>query len=188
MVRAVILADLSPALGPLLVAAWLLAFAGFEKLERPAPTALALARAGLRVPDWCVRVLGVVEVALAVAAGALGGPAGWAVAGLYLGFAAFTTRQVLQARATGEAADCGCFGDSAAPVGWSHVALNLALAAAGGLAGVVGADGIGGGRGAAVASAATVLLALVAATGTRALLTDLPAVRALGRATPSSES
>lgn len=180
-----LLADLSPALGPLLVAAWLLAFAGFEKLERPAPTALALARAGLRVPDWTVRGLGAVEVALAVVAGALGGPAGWAVAGLYLGFAAFTTRQVLQVRATGEAADCGCFGETAAPVGWSHVVVNVALAAAAALAGVVGADGIGGIDGAAVATGATVLLALVAATGVRALLTDLPAVRALGRAVPS---
>ncbi len=173
-------ATLSPALGPLLVAALLLLAAGLEKLERPAPTALALGRGGLRVPDVAVRGLGVVEIAVGLAAAALGGVVGIAVAVLYLGFAGFTARQVLQARRTGEAADCGCFGDAEAPVGWTHVVVNLLLAAAGLTAAAVGADGlVGSGSWAVVPVAA---LALVGAYGVRAALTDLPALRALGRA------
>lgn len=183
MVGDVLVATVSPALGPLLVAAWLLLWAGWEKIDRPAPTALALGRAGLRVPDVAVRGLGTVEVLVGLAAGAVGGATGLLVAVLYLGFAGFTTRQVLQARSTGEAADCGCFGDTAAPVGWTHVVVNVLLAAAGVVVAATGAAGVAAGPvGPAVAVA---LLALVAAYGLRAVLTDLASVRAL--MTPRTE-
>ncbi|HEU5152077.1 MAG TPA: MauE/DoxX family redox-associated membrane protein [Iamia sp.] len=181
-----VLASLSPALGPLLVAGLLLVAAGLAKLDRSAPTALALARAGLRVPDGAVRALGVVEVAAGLAAGGLGGPAGIVVAALYLGFACFTARQVLQARG-GEAADCGCFGEAAAPVGWTHVVVNVLLAAGAVAAVVVGADGVAAATGdQPVATLAVLGLAAVAAAGVRALLTDLPAVRALLGPAPGS--
>lgn len=175
-----IVASLSPALGPLLVAAVLLAVAGVAKLRRPAPTGLALARTGLPGSDPLVRLLGLVEVASALAAAAVGGVAAVPVVVLYLGFAAFTAVQVRRAAATGEAADCGCFGDADAPVGGTHVGVNLALAAAAVAAAAVGADGvIGAVGGDAGPTVAVVALALVAAAGVRALLTDLAAVRAL---------
>lgn len=168
-----------PTLGPLLVAAAVLAVAGVAKLRRPAPTGLALARLGLPGSDGVVTALGLVEVVAAGAAAALGGPFALPVAVLYLGFAAVTAAQIRAARGSGTAADCGCFGDRSAPVGPIHVAVNVALAIAAG-AGVVG-DGaglIGGLTDAPGATALTALLALVGAAGVRGLLTDLPAARA----------
>lgn len=174
------LATLSPALGPLVVGALLLAVAGVAKLRRPAPTGLALARLGLPGSDPLVRLLGLVEVASAVAAVAVGGMAAVPVAVLYAGFALFTAVQVRRAAATGETADCGCFGDADAPVGWTHVVVDLLLAGAATAAVAVGADGVAGAMGSSAAGTVAVLaIAAVAATGVRALLTDLPSVRAL---------
>lgn len=175
-----IVATLSPALGPLVVASLLLAVAGVAKLRRPAPTGLALARLGLPGSDPLVRGLGTLEVAASVAAVALGGVAAAPVAVLYAGFALFTAAQVRRAAATGETADCGCFGDVDAPVGWTHVVVNVLLAAAAAAATALRIDGIGGAAGSsAMATASVLLVAVVAAAGVRALLTDLPAVRAL---------
>lgn len=179
MVMPMVLAEVSPALGPLLVAALLLVVAGWEKLGRPAPTALALARAGVRVPDAAVQLLGLVEIVVAAVAVVAGGVAGAAVAVLYLGFAGFTARQVVVARATGEAADCGCFGDSSAPVGWTHVVVNVLLAVGGVAAAVAGAEGLAA---AGWPAAAVCVVAAIAAVGVRGLLTDLPRVQALRRA------
>jgi hypothetical protein len=176
----VVVASLSPALGPLVVAALLLAVAGIAKVRRPAPTGLALARLGLPGSDLLVRLLGAVEVVASVGAVAVGGIAAVPVAVLYLGFAVFTAVQVRRAAATGETADCGCFGAGDAPVGWTHVVVNGALAAAAVAAVAVGADGVAGALGSdGPATVAVVALAAVAATGTRAVLTDLPAVNAL---------
>lgn len=180
MVRRVVVASLSPALGPVLVGSLLLLPAGFAKVERPAPTALALARAGLRVPDWAVRLFGLGEAALAMAVVAEGGPAGIALAVLYLAFAVFTARQVVVARRTGETADCGCFGDDSAPVGWTHVAVNLTLAAAAVTAAAVDVPGFAEAREDGTwPLAAVYAMAAVAAMGVEALLTDLPRLRAL---------
>jgi hypothetical protein len=183
MVGGVVLASLSPALGPLLVAALLLVPAGTAKLRRPAPTGLALARLGLPGSDPVVRALGIVELVAAAAAVVVGGVAAVPVAVLYAGFALFTAAQVRRAATTGEAADCGCFGDDAAPVGWIHVAVNGALVAAALAALAVGAEGVVAVIGdQPVATVAVVGLAAVAAGGVRGLLTDLPAVRALAAA------
>jgi hypothetical protein len=150
------------------------------KLRRPAPTGLAMARLGLPGTDPVVRLLGALEVVGAAAALVLGGVAALAVAVLYLGFAGVTAAQVRQAARTGEAADCGCFGDDSAPVGWTHVVVNVLLAVAAGAATAVGADGLPGALDASAApTVAVVAVALVAAAGVRAVLTDLAAVRAL---------
>lgn len=179
-----ILASLSPALAPLLVAASVLATAGVAKLRRPAPTGLALARAGLPGSDPAVRALGTAEVAAAVLAALVGGPAALLVVAAYLGFAAFTAAQVARERRGGDAADCGCFGDRSAPVGPLHVGVNLALAAGAAWAAAVGSEGLvaalADDPGAAVVTAA---LALVGAAGVQALLTDLPRLRAMQAAT-----
>lgn len=180
------LASLSPATAPLVVAAALLASAGAAKLRRPAPTGLALARVGLPGSDGAVRALGAVELVVAAAAVALGGPVAAAVAVLYAGFAAFTTVQVARARRTGVAADCGCFGSDGAPVDATHVTVNVALAAGASWAAVAPADGVAGWADAPLAAAVTVVLALVAAVGTRAVLTELATVRALVALEPPS--
>jgi hypothetical protein len=176
----VITASLSPATGPLLAAAAVLAVAGLAKLRRPAPTGLALARLGLPGTDPVVRALGALELAAAALATVVGGWAAAPVALLYLGFAAVSATQVRRAARTGEVADCGCFGDSSAPVGWSHVLVNLALAGAAAAADVTGAAGVVAGLGdAPVATVAVALLAVLGAYGIQAVLTDLPALRAL---------
>ncbi len=182
-----IVASLSPATGPLLAAAALLAVAGRAKLRRPAPTGLALARLGLPGSDGVVRLLGVVELAAGAAAVLVGGWLALPVAALYLGFAAVSAAQVRRAARTGEAADCGCFGDSSAPVGWSHVAVNLLLAVAAGVAAAQGADGLVAGLGdAPAATVGVAALAALAAWGIEAVLTDLPALRAWRTAAESA--
>ncbi len=180
MVRSVVVASLSPAYGPLLVGALLLLPAAYAKIERPAPTALALARLGVRVPDGAVRLLGAAEAVVAAAVVIAGGPAGIALAALYLGFAAVSARQVVVARRTGEAADCGCFGDDSAPVGWTHVLVNLAFVAAGATAAALDVPGIAAALDEGVGVVAAVgALAAIGAMGVQALLTDLPRLRAL---------
>ncbi len=174
-----IVASISPATGPFLAAVALLAVAGAAKLRRPAPTGLALARLGLPGSDPTVRTLGAVELVVAGAAAVVGGWLALPVALLYAGFALVSTAQVRLAARTGEAADCGCFGDHSAPVGWSHVALNLALAGAAAVAALTAADGLAAAGDAPVATLAVAGLAGLAAWGTEALLTDLPALRAL---------
>lgn len=178
------LASLSPALAPLLVAAAVLASAGVAKLRRPAPTGLALARAGLPGSDPVVRAIGGAEVAVAVLAALVGGPTGFLVVAAYLAFAAFSASQVARARRGGEAADCGCFGDSSAPVGPLHVGVNLALAAGAAWAAVVGSEGLVSALADDPGAAAlTALLVVVAAAGVQALLTDLPRLQAIEAAT-----
>jgi len=178
----VIVASLSPATGPLVAAAVLLAGAGVAKLQRPAPTGLALARAGLPGSDLVVRTLGHTEITIAIAAALLGGWLAAPLALAYLGFAAFTTLQLRAAATRGEPADCGCFGDHSAPLGRSHVAINLLVAAAALWAVASSADGlIDAGSESPVAAVAITALAVVAAFGVRALLTDLPALEARRR-------
>ncbi|HXH55768.1 MauE/DoxX family redox-associated membrane protein [Iamia sp.] len=179
IVISVIVASLPLATGPLVAAAFVLAVAGAAKLRRPAPTGLALARAGLPGSDPIVRALGAAEVVVAAGTVALGGPWAAPLALLYVGFAAFTTLQVVSARRTGEVADCGCFGERSAPVGATHVAANLALAAIGLWALVAPTAGVAASLDASLgATVGVVALGLLAAAAIRALLTDLPALTA----------
>jgi hypothetical protein len=88
-----------------------------------------------------VRLLGVVEIAIALAALALGGAIPAALlAASYAGFAWFARRLERRSRGT---ADCGCFGAGSAPVGPVHVGVNLVLAALAALAVAWPTDGIG---------------------------------------------
>lgn len=113
--------------GPFFAAALLLAVAGAIKVGRPAATRVALRSAGL--PDGAVdaRLLGVVELAIAVLALAVGGRTGAGLVALaYLGFAGFSLLVMRRARGR---ASCGCFGSSDAPLGVLHVVIDGLLAA-----------------------------------------------------------
>jgi hypothetical protein len=118
---------MSPFAGPLFAASLLLGVAGIGKVLRPDATRVALRSAGLPNDPWSARLLGAVEFAAALGAVVVGG---WLhasfVTAFYLGFAWFSWR--LDNRTRGQAS-CGCFGDSSAPVGRVHVAVNLAVAA-----------------------------------------------------------
>ena len=114
-----------------LMAAVLLGAAGAAKAVAPEPAAAALAR--LRQPHarWAVRVLGVVELAVAVGAFVLGGPApAIALTVLYAEFAVVATAMVR----SGSTLSCGCFGRVEMPATWRHVIVNIAAAVAGAVA------------------------------------------------------
>jgi len=131
---------MSAVAGPFFAAAGLLGVAGAAKVARPSSTVRALRAAalpgtatgeGLGAPV-AGRLLGVVEVAVAVAALALGGRAtAGLVAATYAGFALFTARLL---RTAGAGADCGCFGAETSPASSIHIVVNLVIAAIAGLA------------------------------------------------------
>lgn len=173
--------------GPVWIAAIVLAVAGSWKLVEPGPARDALR--ALRLPPGIavlatrstvpVRLLGAAEVALAVVVVASGGrvaPVLLSVA--YLGFALVAERL----RRTPGGASCGCFGQRSTPPGLLHVAVNILAAGV-----ALGAAGLGT---PSLAFAARTLpgglvpvgfSALVGAAGVVALLTVLPEVRAAGR-------
>jgi len=117
-----------PALtGPALVAAALLAMAGAQKLVDPTMTIGALRALGLPSSARLVRAGSAAELALGLAAIVAGGTAlWWGVALSYVLFAAFVTAALRRGTMIGS---CGCFGREETPPHWSHVALNMALAA-----------------------------------------------------------
>jgi hypothetical protein len=120
--------------GPYLAAALLLVAAGLAKVRRPADTAVALRRAGLRVPDWAVRAGAGAEVATGCWAFTSGRLAAGAVALSYLGFAGFVA---LALRRGSPVSSCGCFGSGDkmdSPPTVTHAVLNLAAAAVAGWA------------------------------------------------------
>lgn len=113
--------------GPLFAAALLLGGAGAAKVARPGSAERALRTAGLPAPGGSGRLLGLVEVTIAVGVLVIGGPVPAALLGLsYAGFAAFSHR--LRARG-GSGASCGCFGETRRPVTGVHLALNGVVAA-----------------------------------------------------------
>jgi hypothetical protein len=132
-----------------------LAFAGISKVRRPLATRPAAAALGLPRSRAAVRVLGAVEVAIAVVALAVGGAAAAAVAVVYGALTVAAWR--LLARSPGTA--CGCLGTSDAPVTVVHVVVNVAamlvavLATAQGSPLTAAGDGIWA-RGALIALAA----------------------------------
>jgi hypothetical protein len=129
--------------GPFLSAAALLALGGLFKARRPAPTARALADAGLAALSPLARPLGAVEVVVGICAIASDSRlAAGLVAAFYLGFAGFVALSLFRATPVG---DCGCFGETDAPPTAVHLVLDLAAA------GVAGAVAIGSGGGLAQA-------------------------------------
>jgi hypothetical protein len=113
------------------VTAWaasiLVVGSGLGKLRRPLPASRALATAGFPSGVGMVRALGLAEAAVgggfALRPGVV---SGMALAGLYVGFAAFLV--VLLRRP--DASLCGCLGDRFAPPSPLHVALDVAAAGA----------------------------------------------------------
>ena len=169
---------MSLAVGPFDVAAALLAAAGASKVLAPQDTAVALRAAGIPTPPLLVRVGGLAEALIGVAAIATGS---WITAVLvgasYAGFAAF----VLVARRGGTPlASCGCFGKADTPPTRLHVVVNLGAVAASvavaldpgpGLAGVL--------RRQPLAGVPFVLLVVIGAALAYLALTSLPRVLAL---------
>ncbi len=116
-----------PALtAPALVAALLLALAGAQKLLDPTMTVGALRALRLPASPAVVRAGSAVELALGVAAVAVGGAAlWWAVAASYQAFSAL----VVAAQPKGpNIGSCGCLGREDTPPHPSHVVLNGGLA------------------------------------------------------------
>jgi len=117
--------------GPVLALAGLLAFSGVQKVAWPEAAAEAMRAAGIpgtRGSGGQVRgrLLGLVEVAAAVAALVWGSAAtAGALAVVFAGFALFSWRLLVRTDAT---ASCGCFGQAEAPVTRLHVVLNAVAA------------------------------------------------------------
>jgi len=125
--------------GPFFVVAAVLGVAGVSKLARPASLADSMRRLKLPGGASAARVVGGVEVAVAV--GALAGGHRWfaaLTAGAYVVFAIFV---VALLRTSPGARSCGCFGGAEAPPKLLHVVVDLL--AAGVAAGVAITDGPG---------------------------------------------
>ncbi len=116
-----------PALtAPALVAALLLALAGAQKLLDPTMTVGALRALKLPSSPALVRLGSGFELALGVAAIAVGGAAlWWLVAASYVAFGAFVVSALRHGTMIGS---CGCFGREETPPHPSHVLLNVGLA------------------------------------------------------------
>jgi hypothetical protein len=112
--------------GPALVAAALLALAGAQKLVDPAMTVGALRALRLPSSSALVRAGSAAELALGVAAVAIGGSVLWSLVALsYLALGAFVVTALRRGTMLGS---CGCFGREDTPPHVTHVVLNLLLA------------------------------------------------------------
>ena len=111
-----------------LIAAVLLGAAGASKAVTPESASAALARLQLYHRQGAVRLLGLVELIVAVSAFIVGGigPA-TALAALYAGFAVAAAAMVR----SGSAMPCGCFGRVEMPATPRHVAVNILAVVAG---------------------------------------------------------
>lgn len=170
-----------PALtGPALAIAALLALAGAQKVLDPTMTVGALRALRLPSSSLLVRLGAAFEMVLGLVAIMVGGPVVWTlVAASYLTFAAFVVAALRHGTLIGS---CGCFGREDTPPHWSHVMLNVVLAAVA-VALAVGDGGASmtavtdhGGSGLAVA-----LLAAVAVYLLYALYVELPRTLAAAR-------
>lgn len=108
------------------IALGLLGASGVAKMIDPDPTTGAMAVARLPSSNTISRMLGAVEIVVAVAALAV---AGWvalvAAAGLYLAFAVFTFAAMLNRIPL---QSCGCFGREDTPPTAIHVSYNIGAA------------------------------------------------------------
>lgn len=108
------------------IALGLLGASGVAKLIDPEPTTGAMDAARLPSSNILSRLLGVIEMVVAVAALAVGGwPALLAATGLYLAFAVFTFSALLNRIPV---QSCGCFGRDDTPPTSIHVAYNVVSA------------------------------------------------------------
>lgn len=166
-----------PALtAPLLAGAALLALAGVLKLRRPAGTAQALRTQGLPSAPALVRLLGLGELALALAVLV---EVPWAAAGLALAYAAFTGFVAVALLRGRPLSSCGCFAEPDLPPTWAHLAVTSLLAAAATGAAVGAGAGVPGLLAAGVGTAvATTLSAALVAWLSYLVLADLPRLQA----------
>jgi len=173
-------------LGPVWIAAVVLAAAGAGKLLRPGAAAPTMRALRLPAGAVWVRGLGLVEVAVAVAAVVAGGtvaPALLAVA--YLGLAVVAERLRRRPATSG---GCGCFGRSGAPVGVLHVAVDAGCTAVAAGAAVTGLPSVTAAvSGLPAGGAAHLVLVTAGAAAVVALLTVLPETLAAARRTPAPD-
>jgi hypothetical protein len=163
-------------IGPVLVAAVLLVWAGAAKVARPAGTARALRAAGLPASAALVRGLAAVEAVVGVSVIVVGGRAlDAAMAASYVVFAAFVGAAIARGWSL---SSCGCFGEADARPTTAHVVVDAALAAAGVVAATRGVHPLAEMGRHPGESAAVVLLSAVTAGLVVLTLTRLPALRA----------
>lgn len=114
--------------GWLFITSALLIVSGGAKIADRAPTAGALAAAGLPARPWMVPLLGAGEIAAGTAAlsGSVAGMLAHAL--LYLGFAAFVGLALIRHLPI---QSCGCFGRPDTPPSATHVFINLSATATG---------------------------------------------------------
>lgn len=164
--------------GPFLIAVALLATAGVAKAIRPRDTAHALRGMGLPVSPTLVRLGGVAEVVISIAAALTGDPI-WAglVAASYLAFTGFVVVALVR---HAPISSCGCFGRADTPPSFVHIAVNLAAAVSASAVAV----GDGGGivsvlRDQPVAGLPMLMLTAVGVYATLTALTVLPQLERL---------
>lgn len=158
--------------GPLWVFALLLVVSGASKLAAPAATEGALRASGLPSSRPLVRILGVGELLVGVAAVALGTAAVSAAVGLlYVGFTGFVVNALVRDLPV---ASCGCFGRQDTPPTWIHVVVTTVGVLAAVAATVDPPGAVGDALGAATAPAVVVLLTGLAFAFAYMSLTALP--------------
>jgi hypothetical protein len=110
------------ALGPFAIAAGLLVVAGGLKALRPHDTAVAVAKMGLAVPEWAVRVGGSIEAVLGVVALVVASTLTAALVGAsYVIFFVFVAIAMIRRLPI---ASCGCFGRADSPPSFVHLGIN----------------------------------------------------------------
>lgn len=129
-------ADMDPLTGIHVTAAGLLAMGGALKLARPAPAARALRSLHVPAGPATIRLVGLGEVAVAVAVVAFGGAVSFAAQALcYVGFVVVATAFWRR----GELPSCGCFGEVESPPSVLHVVVTAVGALVSAHAALVGA-------------------------------------------------
>lgn len=171
---------MSPAAGPFIIAAVLVALGGAAKAARPDDTSNALRGVGLPVGPTAVRLGGAIELLIGVYAIVAGDRlAALLVAVSYVAFAGFVT--IALARHA-PLATCGCFGKADSPPSVLHLVIDVGAVIA--ALAIVVDPGVGISEVLADQPLAGVPYLLLVVTGTAlayAALTSLPRALALAR-------